>query len=321
MTKFCYFCSAKTASIVKCSFLILMVWIYSGPSYSDPPSPPSNTAWFYRVDTRPPEIIFSEGFAPRGNDHDLVSQFLGYSEQLTNNGFVSVTDSFSVAVEFADSILRSGDNDNLYIYRVNAAAGFYNVEYSIRTHVDNILSDREESGDSLHNYLERIYDGLDAFSWEREWVTSNTIAGSSVRAASLVRRSPHLNSAYPGLHISVDEESVPNPEFIASNSLGYQSVYTIPIPDEDIVSSDSDHSTHNDDSDDNQNHSSDSMAVPTYSGYISISIIYPDCIDPGNQKKRSTQNAFSEKDCPLAINLTKMRRDSVYISTILSDTY
>lgn len=219
MTTFCYFSSVKISSIVTGLFLTLVVWLYSGPSYSTPPLPPGKTVWFYRVDTRPPEIIFSEGFSPRGTNLNLVDHFLSMTDELRRTGFISVTDDYRTAVEFANNILGARNTDVVYIYQVSAEAGFYNVEYSIRAHLEDILFHRRESGDPLYNYLDRLYDGLDFFSWERGWVAPNIITGNSVRSMNIIRRNLYSNPEYGGMSISVDEQSVPNPGFTASNSL------------------------------------------------------------------------------------------------------
>jgi len=319
MIVFCNVYSEKTLSLIKALFLLLILCMYSGLSYSAP-KPPGKTAWFYRVDTRPPEVIFSEGFTPRGNNLNLVDHFLSMMCELGNAGFVSVTDNFKTAVFFAATIIEGRNKDFVYLYQVSPEAGFYNVEYSIRMHMEDIFADGSERVSPLNNYTRRLYSGLSDFSWEREWVAANEIPAHSVRAVYKVRLTSNSNPAHSGLNISVDENSVPNPGFIASDTLGYLNAYPIPLPAQDVPSPVSS-TTCSDDSDEGGRIFSDSIAVPSTSGYVSNSMIYPACQRDSDSSKRSAQPDFTSEGCPGSINLTDIRRNRIIISTILDYQY
>ena len=60
----------------------------------------SRTTFTFRGDTRPPEVIFEEGFAARGTGTDLLSHALDNSP----SAFVSTSSSADVAAGFADNV-------------------------------------------------------------------------------------------------------------------------------------------------------------------------------------------------------------------------
>lgn len=61
--------------------------------------------WVYRVDSRPPERIFNDGFSARGNSYVITNHVIG-AENLAQDGYVSTTGVESTAVNIVNSAIN-----------------------------------------------------------------------------------------------------------------------------------------------------------------------------------------------------------------------
>ncbi len=71
--------------------------------------------YVYRGDSRPPDVVFREGFAARGTDLNIRRHLSGGS---LNDGFVSTTRSVSVAIYYAVRRARDNLQSEGYLYEI-----------------------------------------------------------------------------------------------------------------------------------------------------------------------------------------------------------
>ena len=71
--------------------------------------------YVYRGDSRPPDVVFREGFTARGTDLDIRRHLSGGS---LNDGFVSTTRSVSVAIYYAVQRARDNQQSEGYLYEI-----------------------------------------------------------------------------------------------------------------------------------------------------------------------------------------------------------
>lgn len=99
-----------------------------------------STDFVYRVDTRPPDVIFAQGFNSWGDNLNLQQHLRGHScTPSGESAFISTTTSLSetnsIARQYFSS--RSGSGRRYYRYRIRADINFYNVAPSVRYLEDN----------------------------------------------------------------------------------------------------------------------------------------------------------------------------------------
>ncbi|WP_431768434.1 hypothetical protein [Paenarthrobacter nicotinovorans] len=130
----------------------------------------------YRVDNRPPERIFRDGFTPRGNNYRITNHALG-GANLASTGYVSTTENRDVAVQIATS-------------SVNAANDFWSCDGSgraqCRTWVYRIMP-RNTNFFSLVANLPRTAQ-FDRYRGQHEWVAADRIYGEAIIDAVPVTR-------------------------------------------------------------------------------------------------------------------------------------
>ncbi len=172
-------------------FLVLVVVLFANVAYGqNPPRPANSNSYLYRVDTRGPDIIFRDGFLPRGRSDNLVSHFLDDNwRQGNGTRFISTTDDYDTAVRFArdvheehltatnlppldDGESDDGANDNvLYIYHIRPSREFYNMVHSMDTYVNNLRAYATPNDPSyIDHQITQVETGLERFAWEREWI-------------------------------------------------------------------------------------------------------------------------------------------------------
>ncbi|WP_051619099.1 hypothetical protein [[Mycoplasma] collis] len=146
------------------------------------PTPPQ---YVYRVDTRPPDVIFREGFRNLGNVRNFFEHIV--STNFGQSYFVSFSDTPTAAIRFFGSWLRAYVPQHpreAYLYEVRADDHFYNARGTGENLIDIIRTDRVtyESGD-----YDMARMGLNAlrtsFSYQREWFSDGPVLGTSIRSA------------------------------------------------------------------------------------------------------------------------------------------
>lgn len=308
------------------AFSFLLYPFSAQSSDSGSPNVPEKTVWFYRVDTRSPQEVFSHGFSPKGNDTNLANHVRSLDKNLGGAAFVSVTDSYASALQFAENMMESMSENTIYIYQISAEPGFYDAIYSVRSHLQNLTSTGQI--DNLPRYSKSLVNAIEDFSWEREWVVQGEIEPRSVRAAFIARSSATPTQAsdtggYSGYFLTVDSSSTLNRGFYSTNALGYTTALSIPIPLEDMESGSTPGS--------NRTLPNDTWAMPSTSGYVSAGMLgctsVADMVDglfqsssDSNKRRRAASpvNSNIPKGICLGMkNLTKMRRNAIIISSIL----
>ncbi|GLQ89342.1 hypothetical protein ISS98_08635 [Dyella flagellata] len=147
-------------------------------AHADPP------AWVYRVDFRPPEKIFRDGFVPYGSNTDLREHEEGTScgvgdrvatASTADSAYVSVASELERAVMFANSY---GGVSDIWLYEIRATDTFYNAldtTTSGLTHADSSV--RQRAFDLLNNRA-------GAMAIEGEYVALNGISETLIRRAT-----------------------------------------------------------------------------------------------------------------------------------------
>lgn len=111
-----------------CRLLILLILlVFSGVSNA--------TDFVYRVDSRPPDVIFRDGFHSHGSNLNLQQHIRGYScvGGSRDSAFIATTtnidSTYSIARQFFSSSTFTG---RLYRYRIRADINYYHLEPSVQ---------------------------------------------------------------------------------------------------------------------------------------------------------------------------------------------
>ncbi|MGO4503145.1 MULTISPECIES: scabin-related ADP-ribosyltransferase [unclassified Dyella] len=101
------------------AFLLVCQIGVAGLAFAAPPK------FVYRVDTRPPSVIFAEGFRAWGTNHNIVAHINGAtcSSDGSTSAFVSTAANFNAARDIANKHLLQ--RSVTYIYRIRADQTFY----------------------------------------------------------------------------------------------------------------------------------------------------------------------------------------------------
>ncbi|MGL4756046.1 MAG: enterotoxin A family protein [Aeromonadaceae bacterium] len=156
----------------------------------------------YRRDKRHPELIFSNGFSPKGIKVDLVSHIGGKGLVDSSSSMVSLSSSLR------DSTKNPFDRSDFWVYYITPQSSAYSVKYSLSEFIEN-----NESADYV-NYVRRL---LKAFEWQDEWVNLGAIPGYDIQSAE---RFSYVN----GRFISVEHKK--NDLYMSS----YPSANPSPLP-------------------------------------------------------------------------------------------
>lgn len=127
--------------MVKRLVLALLLFTASIPSLLQAQSIP-NTGILYRMDTRPPEVIFRTGFSAWGNNDDLAEHTSGrscsYTEGRDGNrrsAFVATTANPAFARRLARVAAQSTRSGRAYIYTIRSNDNLYELARSLRAYV------------------------------------------------------------------------------------------------------------------------------------------------------------------------------------------
>ena len=216
------------------SFVAVMVMLVPwGVAFSSPP------AWVYRVDARSPREIFTHGFAARGDDDDFAFHFLSISHSLGNSAFVSTTDDYYIALEFAQDVMRQRQLGEMYVYRIRATDDFYNAIATIRAHRRDI--DAAGRASALGAYVRRLDQELPGYEWEREWFVHHHIPSQIINWGRRLTPSetplPRTDHERPPLYLSEGAIVNNDSHYVHANTLGNPEPYPMTVPDGDPLAS------------------------------------------------------------------------------------
>lgn len=189
--------------IVRCRFAIsIAVSLISVSLHAEPPD------IVYRVDDRPPEVIFAHGFTAWGGNNNLVAHVTGEScgesvdtDEPPSSAFISTTTSWNAAMNLASlwtiTASATGQVRDTYIYRIRADRFFFNALDSI-AHYDAL---HPADTPSLTPEIAR------ALTRAEEWVAWRSIPNSSVSEVWRYR---------PGTGLANSSQT--NPRYLSTNS-------------------------------------------------------------------------------------------------------
>ncbi len=192
---------------------------FQTPSAS--PQPPSIV---YRVDSRPPGLVFSEGFHPHGEDSNLVNHLLG-GPYMSDSGFVATTSSLRAARMIVSRIQPPAAGTDrpasMWIYTIRATPRFFGVVRSLERAIDQL-----DGCESTPQHQARVtnLDRLLAMARrEAEWVVYGSIQPHLVQSATEYRLRPDEQEI-----ADERERSIDNPRYIQATGQGNSSPWLIP---------------------------------------------------------------------------------------------
>ncbi|HCL5348204.1 TPA: hypothetical protein N3A45_001462 [Salmonella enterica subsp. salamae serovar [1],40:z35:e,n,x,z15] len=152
----------------------------------------------YRRDTRGPDIIFSEGFLPRGSNTDLLQHVSGASLRGDNGVPLSTWVSASASLRWTTT--PRYPITEFWVYTITPDSRAYSVELSFEHYIN---SHSDSAGAS---FVRRL---LDIYGEQHEWSVLGGIPASSVRFATRyifasgefiaveMRQNPNYRSSIP----------------------------------------------------------------------------------------------------------------------------
>lgn len=163
---------------LKCLILPLLLLI-SFTIYSSPtPIPPEKT---YRKDSRPPSVIFREGFFPRGHNINLLSHLRGISvwaqSGIQASGFISTTADINVARNFQPDI-------DGFVYEIVPPSSSYDALLSLQHGIEQLPEGSEDrtSWQETLEFTQRLN--------QQQWVTTDRIRPGRIVGAYPIIQNP-----------------------------------------------------------------------------------------------------------------------------------
>lgn len=208
----------------------------------------NDSVFFYRVDTRPPNEIFEQGFQPRGINADLLSHVRGmtagarYDSLAEPSAFVATTTSIKVVKHLAWAILHDivRPGESVWIYEVQPDNNSFSVDTSFRLAIEMLLdNDNNDSEvesktstsksskiDSIRRRINSIrrraialfIEYYELYRNQREYVALGGIGREDIRSSRRVtlnpvnERSYHIAAPQYNDHFRLRPNSAPSPE-------------------------------------------------------------------------------------------------------------
>jgi len=168
----------------------------------------------YRVDERPPDIIFSKGFTPWGKNDYLLAHVFGESLMQAGpegSAFVATTETLEAAYRIAQTRFRLTpvglQTRPLFIYEIRTDQNFYGVARYMEA-----MEENPPEGVNRRN----IAFARAAFRYQREWVAAGGIPARQVRLArQIFFRDGQI----------VDEDTIKNEDFENADTQANEGIY------------------------------------------------------------------------------------------------
>jgi len=184
---------------------------HTGPQFTGPQFAGELPRVFYRVDTRPPEVVFRDGFSAWGDNMDLVRHTINTRDR--SSGFVALTDDLAAANQIANDYLSDLDeagnrrHEKVWVYRVAPGGDVHNVNRSLE-HIEALVQQRIDLGEQQVRGMcggeERYRLQTEIMAWgtylaftrlsaerhaaQREWVSTGVVLGERVEAGAPLTR-------------------------------------------------------------------------------------------------------------------------------------
>lgn len=147
--------------------------------------------YVYRVDKRPPAVVFRDGFLPIGANQNLISHVLGHSLNRhipleKRSFFISTSDNIDAAIRHLGvfSSVPLDEDATYYIYKIRANQLVYSVLKTINYLLGRIKKRNInfEFGDYvLGNEIVETY--FERFAYQSEWVNVGEIPSDRIKSA------------------------------------------------------------------------------------------------------------------------------------------
>ncbi len=193
---------------------------------------PSPTSTVYRVDFRAPDIIFQEGFQPRGNNMNIIDHLSGrstYGQHASfthNSGLISTAGIRNAAIRIGYSnaqawqMHNTGTPPTMYLYEIRGTNNMYNA----RAPMENYMEMYAGNTGQYRFWASRIANDAET----EEWVAAGAIEPEQIS------RAYSLTFAARGEVPTVSEAPVAtNSAFVQTSSTTSAEVY--PVADGDNV--------------------------------------------------------------------------------------
>ena len=155
----------------------------------------------YRVDSRPPEVIFASGFNSWGNNDSLLDHVIGDSLAESNSAFVATSGNLRAALNFAVSEFAV-TGSNFWLYRIEPDGSFWNINTSLE-YIAETASDSEARTAGM---------ALITYSQQEEWVALRQVPTTLIHSATRYRvigRRP----------VEIESSTEENPHFFPSSEV------------------------------------------------------------------------------------------------------
>lgn len=202
-----------------------IVWAEDPPFPFQTPAPsPQPPSIVYRVDSRPPSLVFSDGFHSHGEDSNLVNHLLGGS-YMSDSGFVATTSSLRAARMIVSRIqppaAGSDRPASMWIYSIRATPRFFGVVRSLERAVEQL--DGCDPTPQLQARVTNLDRLLAMARREAEWVVYGSIQPHLVQSATEYRLRPDEQDI-----ADERERSIENPRYIDATTQGNTHPWLIP---------------------------------------------------------------------------------------------
>ncbi|WP_375663605.1 MULTISPECIES: hypothetical protein [unclassified Bartonella] len=129
----------------------------------------------FRIDDRSPSVIFfGGGFAPWGDDQDIIHHVTGHSIAQQTSAFVSTTASMDAVYRMARQQIANNPDETYWLYEIIPDINFY--------YVPNSLFDTAMSADNVVQH-EQVMDLYYAYLWQDEWASLGAINTNHIYSA------------------------------------------------------------------------------------------------------------------------------------------
>ncbi|XTZ40051.1 scabin-related ADP-ribosyltransferase [Salmonella enterica] len=192
---------------MKKTIIAFLLFLLTTPSFA--------VQYVYRVDSRPPDVVFRDGFRPHGYNRNLQQHIRGEScaAGTRNSAFIATTPSIDAVHRIARTYYSSSSfQGTLYAYRIRADNSFYAIMPSA-----SYLSTQGVSFSPLEVEMMRLQD---------EYVTDRNIPPENIAEAMALNYDPRTSQVSRGVRminfgfLKVHTES--NPSLIPNLSLPQQ---------------------------------------------------------------------------------------------------
>lgn len=153
--------------------------------------------WVYRVDTRPPEVVFREGFSPWGNNPNYFGHILGTTLGSTlpreeASFLISTSDSPDSAIRFFGSMMfLPFIPPNYYLYQIRADENVYSALRTACYYLERFGEPNFDWGSvSREVAYTAVLSIFRDFAYQREWINAGPINPSRIHSAWLLDSTP-----------------------------------------------------------------------------------------------------------------------------------